>query len=50
VNACRQRPSQQRHSSLFRRSIRLAVIIPSAASHQILPGILSALRSGYHMI
>jgi hypothetical protein len=50
VNARRQRPSQQRHSCLFRRSICLAVVILSAASYQILPGILSALRSGYYMI
>src|ERR1039457_5034151 len=50
VNTCRQRPAQQRHGCLFRRPVRLAVVVLSAACHKILPGILSALRSGNDMV
>ena len=50
VNVRRQRPAQQRHSCLFGRSVRLAMVVPAATCHKILPGILSALRSGNNMV
>ena len=50
MNTCRQGPAQQRHARLFRRSIRLAVVVLSATCHKVFPGILTSLRSGNNMV